>query len=137
MTQTMYRYRFDSDVEMGEVRQILGAAIESAQDLHGAAQIRQDFVFCADEGRHTLLVDGRTEAGQTVTRLFTGALLREFEESSFTVERIGPTGDVDLLKHLPPVSAPRAKGAPRPTRAASTGGPRGFWQFVMGGLRCW
>ena len=51
--------------------------------------VRLDASFCLDPTKRTCVVDGATEVGQAIARIFTGFLIREFGEEDFRVERIG------------------------------------------------
>ncbi len=125
MTQAIYRYRFEATVEMQEVRELLASAICATEDLLGPARVRLDFAFCADDRERSLVLDARTAAGQTVACLLTGLLAREFEETAFTVQRVGAAGEGDLLGELR--SESRSGGPCAPYR---------LWRILLGGVRC-
>jgi hypothetical protein len=86
----IYRFRCDPEVPMAEVRESLQVAILAAEGLHGAARVRLDFAYCADDAQRALVLDARAEAGMAVARVFTGFLTQQFGETAFRVERVGP-----------------------------------------------
>jgi len=93
----IYRFRFDPDVPMAEVHESLKLAIFAAEGLHGAARVRLDFAYCADDAKRSLVLDARAEAGMAVTRVFTGFLTQQFGETAFCVERVGSQREADLV----------------------------------------
>jgi hypothetical protein len=56
--------------------------------LVGSALIRLDFRYYVDAPHCTIFVDGTSEVGSAVVRVFTNLLIREFGEDSFQVERM-------------------------------------------------
>jgi hypothetical protein len=99
MSRDIYRYTFDERNSMDEIRDSLFLAIFSAEGIHGEAQVRLDAAFRLDEAKRACALDGSTAVGQTIARVFTWLLTREFGEDAFTVER-----NVDLSELQ---SAPR------------------------------
>ena len=88
MAAEAYRYTFDDKTSLEEVRDSLFLAVFSAEGLHGRAQVRLDAAFWIDERRRTCVVDGATAVGQTVARIFTGLLSRQFGDDAYRVERV-------------------------------------------------
>ena len=88
MTQEIYRFQFSPEVPMERARDLVAHAILLAQQIHGAARVRLDCGYCADDRRRALVVDARTKAGQSVAVFFTQLLLNEFGLSAFDVERV-------------------------------------------------
>jgi len=92
----IYRFRFDPDVPMADVHESLKLAIFAAEGLHGAARVRLDFAYCADDGKRALVLDARAEAGRCVARILTGFLTQQFGETAFRVERVTQQRETDL-----------------------------------------
>jgi hypothetical protein len=88
MNTAIYRFTFDRTISLPEAEQTLHLAILSAEGLFGEAQVRMDLSYHIDEPRRVLLVDGSTEAGAAVIRMFTALLLREIGSQRFTVRRV-------------------------------------------------
>jgi len=88
MTPEIYRFRFDHTVSMDRARDLVAHAILAAERIHGAARVRLDCGYCADDEKGSLVVDARTKAGQTVATIFTDLLLGEFDMTAFDVERV-------------------------------------------------
>ncbi len=91
----IYRFRLHANVPMAEVRESLKLAILAAEGLHGAAQVRLDFAYCADDEKRTLVLEARGEAGIAVIRMFTGFLSQQIGETGFRVERVALRRDAD------------------------------------------
>jgi len=88
MTPEIYRFRFAREVPMDRARDLVAHAILLAQQVHGAARVRLDCGYYADDRMRALVVDARTKAGQCVAVFFTQLLLNEFGLSAFDVERV-------------------------------------------------
>lgn len=88
MNTTVYRFTFDRTIPLPEAEQTLHLAILGAEGLFGEAQVRMDLSYHIDEPRRVLLVDGSTEVGAAVIRMFTALLLREIGSHRFTVRRV-------------------------------------------------
>ena len=88
MTPEIYRFRFNPTVSMDRARDLVAHAILAAERIHGAARVRLDCGYCADDEKRSLVVDARTKAGQTVATIFTDLLLGEFDMTAFDVERV-------------------------------------------------
>jgi hypothetical protein len=91
MSVDVFRFRFVADVPLDEAEMSLQLATFAVEGLFGPARVRLDVGYHLDAPRNAILVDGTTEVGATVVRVFTGLLLREFGEDSFKVERVGCT----------------------------------------------
>ena len=88
MTPEIYRFHFRPEVPMDRARDLVAYAILLAVDTHGAARVRLDCGYNANDKRRAMVVDARTKAGQTVAMFFTQMLLNEFGLTAFTVERV-------------------------------------------------
>lgn len=89
MKRELYRYSFDSKIPIRDVEESLLLAVLAAESLHGRSLVHLDASFRLDPEKCTCVVDGTTEVGRTIARIFTGYLSREFGEGAFTVVRDG------------------------------------------------
>ncbi len=87
MNTTVYNYRFESGVPLGEAESTLARAIVAAEALHGSANVRLGTRYSINEPHHACVIEARHKAGGTVARIFTGFLIHEFGEDSFKVSR--------------------------------------------------
>jgi hypothetical protein len=88
MAQDLYRYTFAPDVSMEEVEVSLLLATLGVESLHGEAQVRLDAGHYLDTAQRACVIDGSTEVGRDLNRLFVGFLRREFGADAFAVERV-------------------------------------------------
>jgi len=87
MATAIYRFEFDRKVPLEDAEMSLHLAMIVAEGLFGRARVRLDVRYDVDERRRLIVVDGATEIGAVVTRMFTGLLLREFGEDAFRTRR--------------------------------------------------
>ena len=88
MTINVYRFEFDRDVsliEAEETAQLAGMAVEG---LFSTARVLMDFNYHVDEPHRTIFIDGTTEVGDAIVKVFTALALREFGEDAFRIRRI-------------------------------------------------
>jgi len=88
MTVDVFRFRLSSEVPLEEAEMSLQLATFAVEGLFGVARVRLEFAYHLDSPRQAILVDGTTEVGAAVIRVFTSLLLREFGEDAFQVERV-------------------------------------------------
>ncbi len=89
MTVDVFRFSLSSEIPLEEAEMTLQLATFAVEGLFGMARVRLDVGYHLDPNRHAILVDGTTEVGATVVRVFVGLLLREFGEDAFQVDRVG------------------------------------------------
>ena len=89
MATGVYRFEFDRSVPLDEAEMSLHLAIFAVEGLYGQARVRLDAGYHLDEPRNAIIVDGTTEVGAAVVRVFTAFLFREFGEDKFEVGRVG------------------------------------------------
>ena len=85
--QPRYRYTFKRHVPIDDVQDSLTLAIIGAENLFGRSKLRLDGWWKLDRQRRSCIVDASTEVGESIARLFTGYLSKEFGEKAFTVHR--------------------------------------------------
>lgn len=88
MKTNVFRFQFEPDVSLLEAELTLRLSLFAVEGLFGQARVRLDASYYADEPRHTILVDGTTEVGDAVVRVFTNLLIRELGEDGFQVRRV-------------------------------------------------
>ena len=89
MTVDVYRFQFDERIPLEEAEMTLHLATFAAEGLFGRARVRLETSYFLDGPRRTISVDGTTEVGAAVVRIFTGLVIREFGEEAFEVCRVG------------------------------------------------
>lgn len=87
MAREAYRFAFDKQVSMHEVRETLLLAVLVLHSLHGESCVRLDAAYLVDDVRRGCVIDSSTEIGRALARVFTGLVTREFGETAFRVSR--------------------------------------------------
>ena len=85
----VYRIAFRDSIDMERVEQVLLLAILAVGCLHGAAAVRLDAGYAIDPHERTVAIDGTTEIGRAVTRIFAGFCIHEFGDDAFGIDRAG------------------------------------------------
>jgi hypothetical protein len=83
-----FRFVFKEDVSVLDAELSLHLAIFAIEGLFGAARVRLDASYAIDESRRVIVVDASNEVGESLVRVFTNLLLREFGDDSLQVERV-------------------------------------------------
>lgn len=86
----VYRYRFSPDIGLDRAEEILVMAVYAAEGVHGAARVRLEAGYLLDRKARTCVLEASTAVGETVARVFTNYLSREFGEDSFEIEVLNP-----------------------------------------------
>jgi len=87
MHRSVYRFTFAEGTDMQEVEDTLILAILAVGCLCGEPAIRLDAGYAVDREQRIVAVDGTTETGRAVTRVFTGLAIHEYGDESFSVAR--------------------------------------------------
>lgn len=95
MKRNLYRYELSDNVPIEDVEASLLLAILAVESIHGESQVRMDAGHVFDAELRKCVIDGRTEVGRDLNRLFTGFLIREFGDNAFTVKRV----EADAVEH--------------------------------------
>ena len=98
MTANVFRFGFVPAVPLTEAELTLHLAIYAAEGLHGEARVRLEVSYQLDRSANAIIVDGETEVGASLVKVFTHLLIRQFGEDGFNVRRIEPgsAGTPDL-----------------------------------------
>lgn len=91
MNDDIFRFEFEPSVPLTDPEMSLHLALFAVEGVFGRASVRLDAEYQIDESHHSIVIDGTTEVGALVVRVFTGLLLREYGEDAFRVERISLT----------------------------------------------
>jgi hypothetical protein len=99
-TLSIYRFRLGPAVPMDDVHVYMATAIAAGESVFGAARVRLEFGYCADDDKRSLVADGRTQIGYLVVSIFTGLLLKQFGLTDFSVEPVGGNQHAELLRQV-------------------------------------
>jgi hypothetical protein len=86
--KSFYEYRFAESVPMENVRASLVIARVAAEGEHGAARVRLEGRWEYDLVNRCYRIDASSPVGESIARILTSLLLREFGEDAFWVERV-------------------------------------------------
>ena len=90
MTTNVFRFEFEPTVPIVEAELTLHLAMYAVEGLYGEARVRLDASYHIDEARRAIAVDGGTEVGAALVKVYTRLLIREFGEDGFHVRRVEP-----------------------------------------------
>jgi hypothetical protein len=98
MGDAIYRYQISADLSLSDVSDTFQLALIVTEAIHGEISVLLDGKYSSDFTTRTWTIDSTSPVGRSLSRLFTGLLVREFGGHSFTVERFPPGGlAVDVL----------------------------------------
>jgi hypothetical protein len=86
-----FRFVFKEDVSLVDAELSLHVAIFAVEGLFGVARVRLEVSYHVDEPLRVIIVDGGSDLGAALVRIFTNLLLREFGEEAFQVRRTEPS----------------------------------------------
>ena len=87
MNRSVYRYVFDGKIPFEDVEESLLLAVLAAESLHGRSALRMCTSFYLEREKRSVAVDGDSQVGEHIARIFTGLLTQEFGEEAFRVTR--------------------------------------------------
>lgn len=88
MSREIYKYEFESTVEIAEVESSLLLSLLAAECVHGESQARLDARHFFDVEQRCCVIDAGSDVGRDLNRLFIGFLHREFGEEAFSVRKV-------------------------------------------------
>lgn len=84
----VFRFSFDQHVPIEDAEMTLHLAMLAAEGLFGKPRVAMEFRYEIQPFDAYLDVDGDSEVGVTIARIFAGLLLREFGDSAFRITNI-------------------------------------------------
>ena len=81
----LQRYTFKDFVDMEEAEDTLLLAIIAAEALHGRAAVMMEARYMFSEVKRACVIERRGKISEDIIKLFTGFLIKEFGEESFSV----------------------------------------------------
>ena len=85
MHSELQKYKFKDSVDMEQAEDTLLLAIIAAEALHGRAAVRQEARYIFSEVKRSCVIERRGKISEDIIKLFTGFLIKEFGEESFSV----------------------------------------------------
>jgi len=88
MCYTKYTYKFTPEIPMDAVKDSLLLAVMAVEGLKGRARIQLEARFRLERIERSCVINANTVVGDSIARIFTRFLAKEFGEQAFKVERI-------------------------------------------------
>jgi len=88
MSREIYKYVFDSSVDIADVETSMLLALLATESLHGESQVRLEAAHALDAEGRACVIDAGGDVGRDLNRLFVGFVRREFGEDAFRAELI-------------------------------------------------
>jgi len=95
MNKTIYQYQIKDGILMDAVKDSLLISIMAVESLFGRSRINLEARFRLEKVNRVCIIDVGTLIGETIARVFTGLLIREFGEQGFKVERMETSLEVE------------------------------------------
>jgi len=95
MNRTIYNYRFDTDLPMDAIKGSLLLAVMAVEGLKGRARVQLEARFKLNKNKRSCEIEANTDVGESIARIFTGFLVKEFGENAFKVERLISSKDME------------------------------------------
>lgn len=86
MSREVYKYIFDSSVDMADVEVSLLLALLATESLHGESRARLEAAHAWHAEGRACVIGAAGPVGRDLNRLFVGFVRREFGEDAFRVE---------------------------------------------------
>ena len=80
------RFKFRNGIRKEVIEKQIALAIVTTECAFGQARVRLHASYAASDGR--AVIDIGSDIGEHIARVFTGLMIRELGERSFTVEHI-------------------------------------------------
>lgn len=90
MTANVFRFEFEPTVPIIEAEMTMHLATYAVEGLYGEARVRLEAAYHLDDSHRSITVDGGTDVGAALVKVFTRLLIREFGEDGFRVRRVEP-----------------------------------------------
>jgi hypothetical protein len=88
MAKVTYRFELTPAVPLAEAEMSLHLAMMALEGLFGRAGVRLDARYRLDKAGTAITVDGSSQVGESLVRVFAALLIREFGDDSFGVRRV-------------------------------------------------
>jgi hypothetical protein len=94
MNKTIYHFQIKDGIFMSAAKDSLLLSIMAAESLFGRPRINLEARFRLERVSKVCIIDIGTKVGETIARVFTGLMIREFGEQAFKVEKRETTLEV-------------------------------------------
>lgn len=88
MNQTIYSYQFGQDIPIDAVKDSLLLAVMAVEGLKGRTRVQLEARFRLNRSERSCVIEADTDVGESIARIFTGFLGKQFAEKTFEVVRM-------------------------------------------------
>jgi len=87
ISRTSYQYRFDPNISLHDVEDSLLLAVLAVESLEGRSRLKLAAKVSVNRLARSAEVSADTDVGESIARIFTGFLSKQFGDKAFRVER--------------------------------------------------
>ena len=88
MSSRVYRFEFDRDVPLSQIDWFLRLSALFAEGMLGVNYIRLEFERFVDDRHQAITLDGTTEVGAMILKIFRGLVLHYLGEHVLLLQRV-------------------------------------------------
>jgi hypothetical protein len=92
------RFKFHKNISREQIEEHISFAVISAECTFGQAKVRLNAAYLAADNK--VVIDVSSLVGEHIAEVFTGLLIKEYGEHSFTVERVRDEGSAGAKGNL-------------------------------------
>jgi len=80
------RFKLNQNLSREQIEEHIAFAVVSAECTFGQAKVRLNAAYLASDNK--IVIDVSSPVGEHIAEIFTGLLIKNYGEQSFTVERV-------------------------------------------------
>jgi len=92
------RFKLNKNVSREQIEEKIAFAVISAECTFGQAKVRLHAAYLAADNK--VVIDVSSPVGEHIAEVFTGLLIKEYGEHSFTVERVRHESSPGIKENL-------------------------------------
>jgi len=89
-TMQVCRFKFNKSLSREQIEEKIAFAVVAAECTFGQAKVRLNAAYLAADNK--VVIDVSSPVGEHIAEVFTGLLIKDYGEQSFTVERVRNEG---------------------------------------------
>ena len=97
-TMQVCRFKFNKHLSREQIEEKIAFAVVAAECTFGQAKVRLNAAYLAADNK--VVIDVSSPVGEHIAEVFTGLLIKDYGEQSFTVERVRHDGQSGAKESL-------------------------------------
>ena len=97
-TMQVCRFKFNRSLSREQIEEKIAFAVVAAECTFGQAKVRLNAAYLAADNK--VVIDVSSPVGEHIAEVFTGLLIKDYGEQSFTVERVRHDGQSGAKESL-------------------------------------